>query len=194
MKTEDLKEKGLTEEQVQFVMAENGKDIQKEKDKVSKVELERDGYKEQLETTKEALKEFEGVDAKALGEKIETLNGQLKNQKEEYEKKISGMETEGRINDFFSKYKFTSKLAEKAAMEEFKGKGLPYENGEFLGGKDFMENLKKENPTAFEGEEDPKAPVLVKPTTQRKPGEKMTLADAMKFKNEHPDADISKLI
>ena len=28
MKTEDLKEKGLTQEQIDFVMAENGKDVE----------------------------------------------------------------------------------------------------------------------------------------------------------------------
>ena len=32
MKTEDLKNQGLTEEQIKFVMAENGADIKKYKD------------------------------------------------------------------------------------------------------------------------------------------------------------------
>lgn len=45
MKTEDLKAQGLTDEQIAFVMAENGKDINREKVKA-------DSYKSQLETAK----------------------------------------------------------------------------------------------------------------------------------------------
>ena len=33
MKTEDLKAQGLTDEQINFVMSENGKDIKREKDR-----------------------------------------------------------------------------------------------------------------------------------------------------------------
>ena len=33
MKTEDLKAQGFTDEQINFIMAENGKDIKREKDK-----------------------------------------------------------------------------------------------------------------------------------------------------------------
>lgn len=35
MKTEDLQAQGLTEEQIRYVMAENGKDVQREKDKAA---------------------------------------------------------------------------------------------------------------------------------------------------------------
>ncbi len=47
MKTEDLKSQGLTDEQIAFVMAENGKDVKREKDKT-------DSYKTQLNTEKRA--------------------------------------------------------------------------------------------------------------------------------------------
>ena len=36
MKTEELKAQGLTEEQITFVMAENGKDIKREQDKAAR--------------------------------------------------------------------------------------------------------------------------------------------------------------
>ena len=66
MKTEDLKAKGLTDEQIAFVMAENGKDVKREKDKA-------DSYKTQLDTAKESLKAFDGVDVAELKNKITTL-------------------------------------------------------------------------------------------------------------------------
>ena len=49
MKTEDLKSHGLTDEQIVYVMAENGKDVKREKDKA-------DSYKIQLDTAKESLR------------------------------------------------------------------------------------------------------------------------------------------
>ena len=49
MKKEDLLAQGLTEEQVAFVMQENGKDIERVKTKLTVAETARDEYKEQLE-------------------------------------------------------------------------------------------------------------------------------------------------
>ncbi len=66
MKTEDLKSQGLTDEQIAFFMAENGKDVKGEKDKA-------DSYKSQLDTAKESLKAFDGVDVAELKNKITTL-------------------------------------------------------------------------------------------------------------------------
>jgi len=66
MKTEELKAKGLTEEQISFVMSENGKDIKAEQDKYAVLEAEKNNYKTQLETAQASLKEFEGVDVKEL--------------------------------------------------------------------------------------------------------------------------------
>ena len=86
MKTEELKAKGLTEEQISFVMAENGKDVNAAK---SKLEAERDSYKEQLTTAQNALKEFEGVDVKELNGKIAQLTADLNSKAAEYQQKIA---------------------------------------------------------------------------------------------------------
>jgi hypothetical protein len=96
MKTEDLKAKGLTEEQVAFVMAENGKDVNAVK---SKLEAERDNYKEQLTTAKNALKEFEGVDVKELNGKIAQLTADLTRKDDEYRQKLADMEFDSVLND-----------------------------------------------------------------------------------------------
>ena len=66
MKKEDLTALGLTDEQIAEIQRLNGLDIKKEQEKLGKVELERDNYKEQLETAQGALKEFEGIDVDNL--------------------------------------------------------------------------------------------------------------------------------
>ena len=51
MKTEDLKAKGLSEEQISFVMAENGKDLKALQDENTTLKAE----KSQLENDKKVL-------------------------------------------------------------------------------------------------------------------------------------------
>ena len=71
MKTEDLQAKGLTQEQIDFVMAEYGKDL-------NAVKAERDGYRSQLDTAQTSLKAMEGIDAAGLQTKVSDLTKQIK--------------------------------------------------------------------------------------------------------------------
>lgn len=156
---------------------------------------ERDNYKTLYDTTKASLDKFDGVDVETLKGEIKKLNEDLGKKDTEYQGKIAQMEYDSTLGKYFEGFKFTSELAKKAAMDEFRKKELKLENGAFLGGDDFMKQLKEANPTAFEAEEDgTKPPTIVKPTKPRKPGEKMTLQEAMAYKNAHPDVDISTLI
>nr|DAI80599.1 MAG TPA: minor structural protein [Caudoviricetes sp.] len=70
MKTEDLQAKGLSQEQIDYVMAEYGKDI-------NGIKQERDTYKTQLSTAQATLKSFEGVNISELQGKIQTLTTEL---------------------------------------------------------------------------------------------------------------------
>ena len=79
LKTETLKEKGLTQEQIDFVMAEVGKEM-------NAVIAERDGYKTQLETAQKSLKAMEGVNVSELQGKISQLTADLNAKDGEIEK------------------------------------------------------------------------------------------------------------
>ena len=84
MKTEDLKAFGLEQEVIDKVFALNGKDVEAEKAKTKKAENERDNYKTQLDTAKEALSKFDGVNVDDLKGQITKLQGDLKAKDEEY--------------------------------------------------------------------------------------------------------------
>ncbi len=79
MKTEDLQGKGLNKEQIDFVMAEYGKDL-------NAIKAERDGYKTQLDTAQASLKAMEGIDAAGLQTKVSDLTKQLQGKDAEIEK------------------------------------------------------------------------------------------------------------
>lgn len=78
----------LTEEQktaINNAMGENYKPISDWQNQVDKVS----NLTTQLETTKEALKKFEGVDAAALNQKIKDLETDLANKDADYQKQIA---------------------------------------------------------------------------------------------------------
>ena len=62
MKRKFLEDMGLSKEQVDSIMDENGRDIEAMKS-------ERDNYKSQLTTAQETLKSFEGVNVQELQER-----------------------------------------------------------------------------------------------------------------------------
>ena len=81
MNTEELQKQGLTQEQINYVMAEYGKEL-------NPLKAERDSLKTQLGTAQASLKEFEGIDPKNVGElqtKVSTLTQELSTAKAEGE-------------------------------------------------------------------------------------------------------------
>lgn len=140
MKTEELKAKGLTDEQIAFVMAENGKDVKREKDKA-------DSYKTQLDTAKESLKAFDGVDVAELKNKITTLTADLANKENEYNTKLA----ERDFNDLVSRYAGEFKARDVKAVMPFldvdKLKSSKNQNEDI---KTAFENVKKDKSYLFQ--------------------------------------------
>lgn len=159
MKKDELLSKGLTEEQIQFVMAENGKDIQREKDKVAAAEAERDKFKEQLTTAQDALKGFEGVDVNELNEKIKALNTQLSDKEKEYQTKLADMEFDSFLTEAIKKSGAKSDKAVKAFLDLESLKTSKNRDSDLSAA---IEAVKKENDYLFTSEE--KQPTFVKPT------------------------------
>lgn len=82
MKREDVKTQipGITDEQLNWLMTQNGNDINAEKTKAANLQAELDNVKGQLQTAQDGLKAFEGVDVAELQNKITKLQGDLQAQ------------------------------------------------------------------------------------------------------------------
>lgn len=89
MQRKFLEDLGLEKDVIDKIMSENGKDIESAK---HRLEVERDNYKDSLETAQNALKEFEGVDVKELNGKITQLTADLEKKDSDYQAKIAEME------------------------------------------------------------------------------------------------------
>ena len=146
MKTEDLQAMVLNQEQIDYGMAENGKDV-------NGIKQERDTYKGQLATAQNTLKSFEGVNIAELQGKIATLTTDLANKDSEYQKQLADRD----FNDLL-----------KATAEGFKPRDLkavmPFLDVEKLKGsknqeadiKAAFEAVKKDNAYLFQDTQIPR--------------------------------------
>lgn len=137
MKTEFLKELGVAEDVISKIMAENGKDIEREKAKATTAEGKATELSEQLKTATETLKSFEGVDVKELQGKITQLTTDLGNKDAEYQSKLAKMERQGQTKEFLSGKKFIN----DATKEYYFGKLESMLDGEDSKGKSREELL-----------------------------------------------------
>ena len=84
MKREDVKNKipGITDEQLNWIMQENGADINREKSAATALQTQLDNANAQLKTAQDGLKAFDGVDVAGLQEQITKLKADMKAQAE----------------------------------------------------------------------------------------------------------------
>ena len=84
MKREDVKNKipGITDEQLNWIMQENGADINREKYAATALQTQLDNANAQLKTAQDGLKAFDGVDVAGLQEQVTKLKADMKAQAE----------------------------------------------------------------------------------------------------------------
>ena len=84
MKREDVKNKipGITDEQLNWIMQENGADINREKSAAATLQTRLDNANAQLKTAQDGLKAFDGVDVAGLQEQVTKLKADMKAQAE----------------------------------------------------------------------------------------------------------------
>lgn len=146
MKTEDLQAQGLTEEQIKFVMAENGKDINREKQKA-------EGYKTQLDTAKETLKGFEGVNVADLQGKVAQLTADLAAKDAEYQSKLADRDFNDLVARLATEYKAHDVKALMPFLDSDKLKASKNQESDI---KAAFDTIKKEKGYLFEDEKAPR--------------------------------------
>lgn len=103
----------LPNEIIEAIMAENGRDVQAEQAKFADYE----SIKEQLQTAKDGLKAFEGVDVAQLQGEITKLQGQLTDKDKEWQGKLDDMAFEAKIKDAITAAKGKNAKAISALLD-----------------------------------------------------------------------------
>lgn len=117
------------------------------------------------ELTKQLTERDSDLEKLKADNKSEELAKQLDEMTAKYTEateKLAAQETDYAAEKLLSGYKFASERVKNSVLAEFKSKGFKYENGAFIGGKEYLEELKKNEPDAFAKE----APGLFMDSTQ----------------------------
>lgn len=138
----------LPKEVIDAIMEENGRDIEAAK----KPFADYDAIKEQLQTAKDGLKAFEGVDVARLQGEIATLNGQLTAKDREWQGKLDAMAFDGKIKDAITAAKGKSAKAVAALLDLDTLRASKNQDADI---KAALESLKKDSGYLFDTEQVP---------------------------------------
>ena len=192
MKREDLQAQGLTEEQINYIMAENGKDIEKVKTKLTAAETARDDYKTQLETANTTIQGYKEMDIDGIKKSVTDWETKYNTDTKALQDKLDEQAYDFALKEYVNGYQFTSDLVKEAVVAQLKAQAFKLNDGKFLGADDFMKQLKEANPSAFVDEDEKPQPKITIPGAGKPtPGQKLTMEQLMKLKNENPDMDIT---
>ncbi len=151
MKREDLEKLGLTKEQIDTIMAENGKDIEAEKAKAAAKEGEISTANETIKTLQDTVKKFDGVD-------VEKLKNDLVGLQNKYDADLSAARLDGALEAALRDAKAKNTKAVRALL---KVEEIKLDGDKLLGLDKQLEKVKTEASYLFDTEAPGKSGVKV---------------------------------
>ena len=166
----------LPKEIIDEIMAENGRDIESAK----KPFADYDSIKEQLQTAKDGLKAFEGVDVAQLQSKVADLQGELNAKDTEWQGKLADMAFDHALEAAITGAKGKNAKAIRALLDVDALKGSKNQEADI---KAALEGLKKDSGYLFDdGQIPPPYAANTGTHNQQSSGEPTSLAGALRAK------------
>lgn len=198
MKTEFLKSLNLSQEVIDKIMAENGKDIAAEQKKAEKAIQERDSYKlkaESLETqvndANTEIQKFKDMDIDGIKKAADDWKETAEKAKADADKQISQMKFDYALSAALTGAKAKNAKAVKALLDM---DGLKFNDGKIVGLDEQLAQIKTDNDYLFESDEP--APEFVKGTNGGsgsvggKKTSEMTYTELCDYMAQNPGAEI----
>lgn len=143
----------LSTEQIKGILAENGKIVQNEKDKITNsTKDEIQSYKDQVASLNDQISKLPSSD------EVEKLNTQIREfqeketQRQEADRKAKEESIRNeRTNAFFNDVKFSSNAAKEGIISAFNKMDFKYdeESKKFIGANEWLEDMKKNDAGSF---------------------------------------------
>lgn len=190
---------GETKE-VKLVNLSDGGYVSEDKFKAKETELK--GVREQLDAANSTIQSYKDMDIDGIKQSAADWEKKYKDDTAALNQKIADNERAYNEELFLRNYKFSSKAAAAGIKDEFVKRKFPYEDGTFIGGKEFIEKLMSDEDykAAFvvDAPDPSPAPDTVKPKPQftdpnpqpTPPPKRKTLTELMMLKNANPNATI----
>lgn len=140
LKTEDLQKQGLNQDQINYVMAAVGKEV-------NALTEERDNYKSQLDTAQTTLKSFEGINVQELQGKITQLTNDMAAKDNEYKKQLADRDFSDLLKETAAGFKPRDLKAVMPFLDIEKLKASKNQESDI---KSALEAVKKDNAYLFQ--------------------------------------------
>lgn len=117
------------------------------------------------ETAEEALSGFEGIDPAKVTEQLAEANKKVKEAQEAAQKQIEERDYNDALKAELDGIAFSSLAARKSIEAEIRASGLKLKNGKILGLSDLLDQMRKEDASAFVDEKNPPAQFTTRAST-----------------------------
>lgn len=198
MKTEFLKSLNLSQEVIDKIMAENGKDIAAEQKRADKIIQERDSYKLKAENLEiqvndanAEIQKFKDMDVEGIRQAADDWKEKAEKAEADANKQISEMKFDYALTAALTGAKAKNVKAVKALLDK---EGLKLNDDKIIGLDEQLSQIKADNDYLFES--DTPAPTIVKGTNGgsggiggKKPSE-MTYTELCDYMAQNPGAEI----
>jgi len=151
MKREDLKAIGLTDEQIDKVMTENGKDIEKYKSSAEASKAEAESVKNQLTEANKQIESFKSMDIEGVKKSADEWKAKAEKAAADAEAQIKSLKFDHALDGALSSAKAKNAKAVKALLE-LQNLKLNEADGSIIGLDDQLKKIKEANDYLFESE------------------------------------------
>lgn len=159
---QELEEAINADKGLKLVNLGDGDYVAKNKFDAKVTELE--GLQNQLSEANAQIQSFKDLDIDAIKQKATDWETKYNTDTKALNDKLEAQERSHQVDNYFSKYKFTSVPAMRGIRNEFENKNFTMEDGKFLGADEFMKGL-------MENDDYKSAFVIDEPSTQEPPSE-----------------------
>lgn len=157
MEREFLRELGVSEEAVEKIMMENGKDIAAEgKKRNQKLIDERDAVQRRLDDAEATLKSFEGIDPAKINQELADWKKKAQDAEKDFKAQLTQRDQRDWLKSKLDEYGVKSPYARKQLEQECmaQGSGLAWKDGKFMGFDDFMKAAKEQDAGLYQTQEE----------------------------------------
>lgn len=184
---------------VKKALSEHYKNTAEHNKAISKLEADRDTWKEKAESAEETLKGFEGIDPAQVQSQLAEYKKKAEDAEKDRDAKLYERDFADALKAELEGVKFTSEAAKKSVMADIKEAGLKLKDGKILGMNDLISQMKEKDASAFVDEKQEELEAgrakpftgplkgAAQPTTSEK-WKSMSLDERMKLKASDPAA------
>lgn len=151
---ETLKEFGVEipadkQADIKKALSEHYKNVAEHNKAIAKLEADRDKWKSQAEAAENTLKSFDGIDPAQIQTELATWKQKAEEAEKNAQAQIYERDFADALKSEMEGYKFTSEAAKRDVMAQIKAAELKLKDGKILGLSDLIEQIRKNDESAF---------------------------------------------